>query len=94
MAATAATRLTIGRDSANVLCIDGAMPERGGPPKPKQRGGAAARADPFPQALDAQPDNLVASLPQVAADSKPKLAETVGVMKLPPPMLAAATRTL
>ena len=73
--------LSHGVEADNVLSVDGLMPER--------RGGAVAvarkavttagRADPFPQALDGEPDHLVASLRQVAADSKPKLAEMVGV---------------
>ena len=78
----------------DVLCITGAMPEPRAPPQnvpiPQARRGAnGQRTDPFPQALDSKPDHVVASLPVVASDSKPKLAETVGVLQLPPPTLSA-----
>ena len=83
--------LTIGRDADDVLCIEGVMPEKrtASSSVVAKRAGPARRADPFPQALDAEPDHMVASLPQVAADSKPKLAEMVGVL---PPTLAAEAR--
>ena len=45
-------------------------------------------ADPFPQALDGRPD-AAACYPQVAADSKPRLAEMHGVLQAPPPMLSS-----
>ena len=69
-----------------VLCIDGLMPEASCAPAQSKK--PAATRDPFPQVLDGQPDHLVASLPQVAADSKPKLAEMAGQLQ---PSYATAT---
>ena len=48
---------------------------------PTQKG---ARPDPFPQALDSKPDPIFAEYPQVAADSKPHLAEMVSAQARPP----------
>ena len=82
--------LSHGVEADNVLSVDGLMPERrgGAVPAARRSVSTAGRGDPFPQALDGEPDHLVASLRQVAADSKPKLAEMVGVA-LPSPMLSA-----
>ena len=45
-----------------------------------------AHADPYPQALDSQPDLVVISYPQVPADGKPDIAEmTFSVQQLQPP---------
>lgn len=44
-------------------------------------------SDPFPQALDGSPDHA-AWYAQVPDDSKPKLAEMVGALAMPPPMLS------
>jgi hypothetical protein len=51
-----------------------------------------ALQDPFPQALDSQPDSIFAVHPQVAADSKPHLAESVGVTvgRAPRPLSAGS----
>ena len=72
------------------IFIDGTMPPLPPvPPSQKQPRASTSSTiqEPFPQALDDPPDMLVASLPQVPDDSKPKLAETFGVVTLPPPML-------
>ena len=75
------TALSLRVEADNVMCIDGLIHERRSTaaPAPARRV-ATAVSDPFPQVLDTSADHLVASLPQVPADSKPKLGETFGVL--------------
>lgn len=91
-AAIAAPRRSVSTDSdimplsmhmeGDTLCLSGLM--EGTTPQstqPKALPTKIGRADPFPQQLDNRPDHTVAALEQVPADSKPKLAESVGVLQ-------------
>ena len=85
--------LTLRVEADGVLNIDGQLPKQQTSTAPAKRATTTQKkSEPYPQALDGQPDHVVVTLPQVADDSKPKLAESLGVLQLPPPMLSTGQR--
>ena len=76
-----------------ILCLDGHLgAPYGAAPRSKTTAPAPSRSEPYPQALSENVDFTVHHMPQVAADSKPKLAEMVGDYAMPPPLFSSTGR--